>query len=175
MLLSMDRQCTVCGARRFSHSVGDALCPGLNGWTSNVFNNYKVVLAQTPVSGTLVEWMDDLFKIYSSTVVGGKHPHGYDSVLFGWKSEDDAPSCAWDSKLSTLEPVLLQLQLTYGYWVRPSDRVWIITSDALTHGSRGQSTSTNHISCTGCGNFNNYAVPNQTDGTFKCYSCRQRG
>lgn len=29
--------------------------------------------------------------------------------------------------------------------------------------------------CTRCGDFNQYAIANQKDGTFKCYSCRKYG
>ena len=30
-------------------------------------------------------------------------------------------------------------------------------------------------SCSSCGNFNEYAEPNQVDGTFLCFSCRSMG
>jgi len=30
------------------------------------------------------------------------------------------------------------------------------------------------MSCSGCQNFNDYAESNQDDGTFKCFSCRNR-
>lgn len=170
MLLPMSRQCTVCGMTRVSHSLGDAQCPT----KSTIFNNYKVARAEDCLPNASLEWASESDEIYSATAVGRAHPSGFKTVLFGWKTQSEAPSFAWNGQLSLGHSYLLQLQLAYGHWVYRGDRVWIVPTPTA-QGSVIRATHTDPLRCTGCGNFDNYAAPNQTDGTFKCYSCRQRG
>ncbi len=59
----------------------------------------------------------------------------------------------------------------YGYWLEHNHQVEIVDAKNTSP------TVSGGMSCAGrfCGEYNNYAVPNQADGkTFLCHSCRSK-
>lgn len=50
--------------------------------------------------------------------------------------------------------------------------IWSMRVIQPTQQSVVKIVRTGPVCCGKCGNFNDYAEPNQADGTFVCYSCR---
>ena len=66
-----------------------------------------------------------------------------------------------------------------GHFVPPAAGISYIPS-STTFGkmvdylrSQAAASLTSGMKCAKCGDFNDFAVSNQADGTFKCYVCRQ--
>ncbi len=51
---------------------------------------------------------------------------------------------------------------------------WVDVHEIMAGGQTIQAKKSNGCSCSCCGQFNNFAEPNQPDNTFKCYICREQ-
>lgn len=91
-------------------------------------------------------------------------------VLFGWKVNEVPPVNAFlrDSEIGS----------DYQYLDNQKDyRSYLIFRREWSVHSLVSTTGTNvpdFLPCQKCFDFVQYAQPNQEDGTFVCYSCRQR-
>ena len=57
--------------------------------------------------------------------------------------------------------------------------IWLIATDMVLNSviadqeaAEIKNNSSNGCTCRECGNYNEYAIPNQVDGSFVCFSCR---
>lgn len=98
-----------------------------------------------------------------ATVIGTKKPGYGTDILLGWLTKESAPSNSRDRSQTSLENDYVPNQASYkrGITVKRSLPVAI----KIINGLDG-------FPCKRCTNFFPYALPNQSDGTLICWSCR---
>lgn len=129
-------------------------------------HSHQADVLSTSMSGVLMASKINGVMEYLTTTRGG--------TLLGW-TDKPSVSCAWDISYlaNDLWRQFIPSDIKYAYWV-PSDAGIIYT--AVTHGTVATPTQLQGMSCRGkhCpAPFNAYASPNQADGSYLCYSCRQ--
>lgn len=104
-----------------------------------------------------------------------------DTMLLVWeRASSHIPGGAWDVHTTIPEYVKLMTPGdAYGYWVSKDTPVKMVVSVTGTRRSAVMQVveipKGMHCCRSDCRSFNEYAEPNQPDGKFICYSCRQRG
>lgn len=184
----MDRYCAICGKEWGDHQAAGTLCPTGSGWGTTKFRGCVIKDASV---GDRVEMYcnDDLDAVLphgtTKTVIGtvittdnqelqrsyGSSP----SSLFGWKDDTEVrPSTAW-TRGNPISGKYLPQDYKYGLWVPHNYKAMrIIKASTLV----ATPITKGGMKCAvgSCGEYNEYAAPNQPDGrTYICYSCRQAG
>lgn len=108
------------------------------------------------------------------------HHTGDSSTLLGWREgRDDPPSTCWDvADVHPITAARLGGKCKYGLWV--SDNILIRNVVVMGNNDAAMAVASpvsSGMKCAVkvCGTFNNYAEPNQPDGSHICFSCRESG
>jgi hypothetical protein len=98
-----------------------------------------------------------------ATVIATKKPGYGTDIILGWMTKEESPSNARDRNQPSLENDYVPNQALYkrGITVKRIMQVAI----KIINGLDG-------FPCKRCTNFFPYALPNQSDGTLICWSCR---
>jgi hypothetical protein len=143
-------------------------------------------LREVPIGSVVRYYADkdhhDILSFKSNTTGKGVvcfHDTSNRSTLLGWRDHDGYhPTSKWSrSWASAVDVSRLDPRCEHGKWV--SDDLFISHIVVLGKGSGTVVPSPTHngMKCAVvvCGTFNNYAQPNQPDGTHICFSCRESG
>lgn len=117
-----------------------------------IFVNQAKELVDYPTMWTMV-----------ATVIARKVPNYGPGFILGWKADTEHPVGCSNRSSTSMENVYVtnQLQYKFGMSVKPSLPVAV----KLVNGIDG-------MPCRKCSNFYIYALPNSSDGTLLCWSCR---
>ena len=169
----MDNECAWCGKEYASHRSSNKCLDGVHTFVKAG----ELLIKDVPV-GSRVR----LYANAGSNAYAVSNPTGYFleatvmpnsshlDALLGWKQGEQPVSFSWmDGGLFS------GTDYVYGWWVEKTLPVYrVLTTAAIVSSSSSVSTG---MKCSGkncLDPYNSFANGNQSDGTFLCWSCRQR-
>jgi hypothetical protein len=169
--------------------------PGSKGWDTIKFfaPQSSVALEYFPIGTKIAYYTDadgDIIEDHTAApslhfgvatiraLANPVYPNG-NSMLLAWSATDQVPNGAWDVHSTLPEYAKLMTRTdAYGFWVLHETPVKHVISMSMATpvvARQVQRSQGMHCCRSDCKTFNDFAEPNQPDGTFMCYSCRQRG
>jgi hypothetical protein len=92
-------------------------------------------------------------------------------TLVTWIDPADSHPCAWECDNPHFLPNGLEASpYTRGYWLHYT--VPVVLQEKSMIGAGKVSKVSSGMKCSRCLEYNLYAEPNQSDSTYKCFSCR---
>jgi hypothetical protein len=126
-----------------------------------------------PPLGTIIQFATDTYapylRGYHSTIIGFDPQDGAMPYLVGWKEGEKMP----DTGVSRIRVPWGSFLPDLGSYIRS---VWISGRNTARVMQLGSGVGGTGMACVAryCNAFNPYGQPNMPDGSYICYTCRQR-